>query len=169
MKAIFLVTSRFMRHGYKRQYPSKLSILTSTKYNITTHHHRSFTGTAPRLSTEKLNEIYYGPGLQDFLNDIDPNDLSEDSPLRIEPGFAGRTTTNTSETSDDPSNLGQKFKRNPKSQNRKPEWLKAKIPTGENYKKLHKTVSSLNLATVCEEARCPNIGVKPYIFPPFPS
>jgi lipoyl synthase len=40
----------------------------------------------------------------------------------------------------------------------KPSWLKAEMPTGENYEKLRNTVRSLNLATVCEEARCPNIG-----------
>eukprot|EP01083_Nonionella_stella_P079189 217075_1 len=83
---------------------------------------------------------------------------NQQSPLHIQPGHAGRSSTAHPNNTDSPSNLGQKFKRNPKSQNRKPEWLKAQIPTGDHYKKLHKTVSSLNLATVCEEARCPNIG-----------
>ena len=40
----------------------------------------------------------------------------------------------------------------------KPAWLKAEIPRGENYERLRNTVRSLKLATVCEEARCPNIG-----------
>ena len=40
----------------------------------------------------------------------------------------------------------------------KPRWLKAAVPTGENYHKLKSTVKTLGLATVCEEARCPNIG-----------
>lgn len=40
----------------------------------------------------------------------------------------------------------------------KPAWLKAQPPTGENYTRLRDTVRSLKLATVCEEARCPNIG-----------
>lgn len=40
----------------------------------------------------------------------------------------------------------------------KPAWLKAEQPRGENYTKLRDTVRSLKLATVCEEARCPNIG-----------
>eukprot|EP00750_Incisomonas_marina_P020061 INCI3691.2.p1 GENE.INCI3691.2~~INCI3691.2.p1 ORF type:complete len:363 (-),score=66.74 INCI3691.2:395-1483(-) len=40
----------------------------------------------------------------------------------------------------------------------KPRWLKGTIPEGENYHKLKDTVKSLGLATVCEEARCPNIG-----------
>lgn len=40
----------------------------------------------------------------------------------------------------------------------KPAWLKAEVPRGENYERLRDTVRSLKLATVCEEARCPNIG-----------
>lgn len=39
----------------------------------------------------------------------------------------------------------------------KPEWLKASPPSGE-YFELLKTVKDLKLATVCVEAKCPNIG-----------
>ncbi|NWX99473.1 LIAS protein, partial [Nothoprocta ornata] len=41
---------------------------------------------------------------------------------------------------------------------RLPPWLKTQIPMGKNYNKLKNTLRSLNLHTVCEEARCPNIG-----------
>jgi len=41
-----------------------------------------------------------------------------------------------------------------------PPWLKTEIPMGENYAKLKKTLSKLNLNTVCVEAKCPNIGKK---------
>uniref|UniRef100_A0A7S2BR01 Lipoyl synthase, mitochondrial n=1 Tax=Octactis speculum TaxID=3111310 RepID=A0A7S2BR01_9STRA len=41
---------------------------------------------------------------------------------------------------------------------RKPAWLKAEIPGGEEYLRLKKDVRRLKLATVCEEAHCPNIG-----------
>jgi len=40
----------------------------------------------------------------------------------------------------------------------RPEWLKAKIPGGENYARLKNLVGTHNLHTVCEEARCPNMG-----------
>ncbi|WP_043932306.1 lipoyl synthase [Bacillus sp. EB01] len=40
---------------------------------------------------------------------------------------------------------------------RKPEWLKIKLNTNENYTGLKKMMRSKNLHTVCEEARCPNI------------
>jgi lipoic acid synthetase len=41
---------------------------------------------------------------------------------------------------------------------RRPEWLKAKIPSGETYAHLKKLIDGKNLHTVCEEARCPNMG-----------
>lgn len=40
---------------------------------------------------------------------------------------------------------------------RKPEWLKIKLNTNQNYKDLKKLMREKNLNTVCEEARCPNI------------
>ncbi|XP_034967804.2 lipoyl synthase, mitochondrial [Zootoca vivipara] len=41
---------------------------------------------------------------------------------------------------------------------RLPPWLKTEIPIGKNYNKLKNSLRNLNLHTVCEEARCPNIG-----------
>ncbi len=41
---------------------------------------------------------------------------------------------------------------------RKPEWLKVRPPGGERYAWIREQRSSLELSTVCEEARCPNIG-----------
>jgi lipoic acid synthetase len=41
---------------------------------------------------------------------------------------------------------------------RKPEWLKAKAPGGETFHNLKKMARELKLHTVCESARCPNIG-----------
>jgi lipoyl synthase len=40
---------------------------------------------------------------------------------------------------------------------RKPDWLKIKLNTNENYTGLKKMMREKNLHTVCEEARCPNI------------
>jgi len=39
-----------------------------------------------------------------------------------------------------------------------PPWLKMKIPTGQKYQELSRTLRGLKLNTVCEEAKCPNIG-----------
>jgi lipoyl synthase len=41
---------------------------------------------------------------------------------------------------------------------RHPDWIKAKLPSGENYQDLKRILRGLTLNTVCEEARCPNIG-----------
>ncbi len=40
---------------------------------------------------------------------------------------------------------------------RKPPWLKIKLSTPERYHQVRELIAGLNLATVCEEARCPNI------------
>ncbi|MES2801483.1 MAG: lipoyl synthase [Bdellovibrionota bacterium] len=41
---------------------------------------------------------------------------------------------------------------------RKPDWLKVKAPAGENYARIKEMLGELKLATVCQEARCPNMG-----------
>ncbi|MGZ3583868.1 MAG: lipoyl synthase [Ktedonobacterales bacterium] len=41
---------------------------------------------------------------------------------------------------------------------RRPDWLRVRIPTGENYDELKRLMRTKALHTVCEEARCPNIG-----------
>ncbi|PYQ07575.1 MAG: lipoyl synthase [Acidobacteria bacterium] len=40
----------------------------------------------------------------------------------------------------------------------RPEWIKARAPMGERYERLRGVMRDLGLHTVCEEARCPNIG-----------
>ena len=41
---------------------------------------------------------------------------------------------------------------------RKPSWIRAQLPGGPAYRALKDTVSRHRLHTVCEEARCPNLG-----------
>lgn len=41
---------------------------------------------------------------------------------------------------------------------KKPDWLRVRLPGGERYARLKQTFRSLDLNTVCEEARCPNVG-----------
>ena len=41
---------------------------------------------------------------------------------------------------------------------RKPKWLKVKLPTGENYRKVRALVSEHKLHTICESGSCPNMG-----------
>ncbi|MFL5489843.1 MAG: radical SAM protein, partial [Gemmatimonadales bacterium] len=41
---------------------------------------------------------------------------------------------------------------------RKPSWLKVRAPGGPNYAQIKGLMRELELHTVCEEARCPNVG-----------
>lgn len=41
---------------------------------------------------------------------------------------------------------------------KKPKWLKVKLPTGENYKKVRGLVDEHQLHTICESGSCPNMG-----------
>ena len=41
---------------------------------------------------------------------------------------------------------------------KKPEWLKVRAPSSDNWKKVKNLMDSKKLVTVCEEAACPNIG-----------
>ena len=46
----------------------------------------------------------------------------------------------------------------PRRPQKKPEWLKARAPMGDNYHDLKRLARTLDLHTVCESAQCPNIG-----------
>ena len=41
---------------------------------------------------------------------------------------------------------------------KKPSWLKVKLPTGENYRRVRKLVDEYKLHTICESGNCPNMG-----------
>ncbi|NXL81473.1 LIAS protein, partial [Leptocoma aspasia] len=85
------------------------------------------------LPGEKKEFLQNGPDLQDFVS----GDLSDKSTWAEYKG---------------------NLKREKGERLHLPPWLKTKIPMGKNYNKLKNTLRSLNLHTVCEEARCPNIG-----------
>ena len=78
--------------------------------------------------TDKLNK---GPSFEDFVN-----------------GNAQKFTLDPLE----------KARQNSEEVKRLPSWLKVPIPKGSNFHKLKEDVKELKLSTVCEEAKCPNIG-----------
>ncbi|MGZ3605904.1 MAG: lipoyl synthase, partial [Thermodesulfobacteriota bacterium] len=41
---------------------------------------------------------------------------------------------------------------------RKPPWLKKRLPPSQDLQKVKSILDETNLHTVCEEARCPNLG-----------
>ncbi len=65
---------------------------------------------------------------------VDPRDLPED---HVPAGAAGVT---------------------PSGRPRLPEWFRTKAPGGERFKEIRMALRERGLATVCEEARCPNLA-----------
>ena len=41
---------------------------------------------------------------------------------------------------------------------RRPDWLRVKLPSGETFREVSETIRKYRLNTVCSEARCPNMG-----------
>lgn len=45
-----------------------------------------------------------------------------------------------------------------KKKNKKPNWLRVKLPVGKEYKKVRSLVDEYKLHTICESGNCPNMG-----------
>ncbi|KAJ3315975.1 hypothetical protein HDV04_000183 [Boothiomyces sp. JEL0838] len=83
-----------------------------------------------------FDEFKNGPGLKEFIESSSKMSLEESLELNT-PNIHPLT----------------------KRQHQKlPSWLKTEIPVGEDYKRIKRDLRGLKLNTVCEEARCPNIG-----------
>lgn len=48
--------------------------------------------------------------------------------------------------------------KNIKGTQRRPDWLRVRLPAGESFKKISNLIEDKSLNTVCAEARCPNMG-----------
>ncbi|KAK6353385.1 hypothetical protein TWF696_005351 [Orbilia brochopaga] len=97
---------------------------------------RTYATTPKKTSfTDKLNA---GPSFADFVAAPEPA-LSVSESLELK----------------QPLTPGQLSRQN---HTRLPAWLKTAVPIGGNYNKIKNDLRGLNLHTVCEEARCPNIG-----------
>jgi lipoyl synthase len=46
----------------------------------------------------------------------------------------------------------------PETKIKKPDWLRVKLPIGENYKQVRNLVDTHKLHTICESGNCPNMG-----------
>ena len=84
-----------------------------------------------RAKRTLLAELNRGPSFDDFLRGT-AKDFEMSDPLQKE--------------------------RNETELKKLPKWLKVPIPKGKSFSTLKKDVRELKLATVCEEAKCPNIG-----------
>ena len=97
--------------------------------------HSSETVTSPRLA--QLRERLRNDEKAGLIDPAFVASLESESPKKAKKGLKGKKTL------------------------KKPPWLKIEATSGEkleNYRRLKDTVKTLGLATVCEEARCPNIG-----------
>ncbi|CAF9930038.1 MAG: hypothetical protein GOMPHAMPRED_005549 [Gomphillus americanus] len=93
--------------------------------------------TRPKTTfSDKLNT---GPVFSSFVSPAETSQLPAEEALQL------RTAT-----------VGPEGNR--RTITRLPEWLKTPIPDNQNYKKIKADLRGLNLHTVCEEARCPNIS-----------
>ena len=46
----------------------------------------------------------------------------------------------------------------PQKRTKKPDWLRVKLPIGEDYKRVRRLVDEYNLHTICQSGNCPNMG-----------
>ncbi|KAI9833303.1 MAG: hypothetical protein M1819_003698 [Sarea resinae] len=95
-------------------------------------------GTTQRRPTSFKDRLNSGPSFSDFVG-------GREEPLSQEEALELKTAM-----------VGPKGKQ--KQIVRLPEWLKTPVPVGTNFKKIRHDLRGLNLHTVCEEARCPNIS-----------
>jgi len=54
--------------------------------------------------------------------------------------------------------MQKKYVMTTESKIKKPDWLRVKLPTGENYLKVRNLVDQHKLHTICESGNCPNMG-----------
>ncbi|KAJ5819834.1 hypothetical protein N7474_005425 [Penicillium riverlandense] len=138
--------SRSLRHlsSSVRASVSRPSLSVGCRGYATTDPSSATTSDAPgvtrRPRTTFQDKLNAGPSFSDFVSggtDNAPLDPSEAYALKTAlVGPAGRK----------------------KEMTRLPSWLKTPIPDSKNYQRLKKDLRGLNLHTVCEEARCPNIS-----------
>jgi lipoic acid synthetase len=108
--------------------------------------HVVVTKSKPRLEALRAKLSEETPDIHNFAMDVVGTHTSEEDPIP------------TSTTSDITRPVRRKAPPRPAKILPKPSWLKAQPATSDNYLSLRNTVRELGLATVCEEAKCPNIG-----------
>ena len=121
------------------QIPMKQLARTSVRPFATAAPSAPSTSDATRRPTTFTDRLNTGPSLSNFtassLSPItDPYTAYEIRTAEVGPSDRRRTIT------------------------RLPEWLKTPIPNNDNYKRIKADLRGLNLHTVCEEAKCPNIS-----------
>lgn len=128
-------------HGHPWSSPFKIFLPQATPSTA-----RSFATTTDDLPTIKprvrattfADKLNTGPSFSDFVSGNEP-------PLPPSEAYALKTAL-----------VGPEGKK--REITRLPSWLKTPIPDNSSFKKIQNDLRGLNLHTVCEEARCPNIS-----------
>lgn len=114
-------------------------------------------GYTRRAPTSFANKLNAGPSFNDFVGGEPEAELSLEDALEL------RTTEESPRIGN--ATTGRELRKvmvgpanNRREVTRLPEWLKTPIPTSDNFKQIKQDLRGLNLHTVCEEARCPNIS-----------
>mmetsp|Transcript_28302 Transcript_28302/g.39968 ORF Transcript_28302/g.39968 Transcript_28302/m.39968 type:complete len:426 (-) Transcript_28302:31-1308(-) len=128
--------------------------LDTTSYPRTTKRTYSIQNTHSNSSTQSSTESVSRSRMEDLREKLQQDQtelsdfISQESPSNL--GCIDTASVSASSTSTSPG---------PKKEHRRlPPWLKVKPPGGEHYVQLKKSLKERKLATVCEEAKCPNIG-----------
>lgn len=114
------------------------------RYATTTPDSAGSPATPRRRTTTFQDKLNAGPSFADFVSGGSRRDNEEDHLSEAE-GYELKTAL-----------VGPAGRK--KEMTRLPSWLKTPIPDSKNYQRLRKDLRGLNLHTVCEEARCPNIS-----------
>ena len=123
--------NRNLVHLYK--FNSRLLNSHSGLYTLpTVQSNHAYSSKASSARDDLKKKLENGPDFKDFLSDAPIEELIEGKP--------------------------QSLKRVKGQHLRLPPWLKTEIPIGKNYARLKENLRDLKLNTVCEEAKCPNIG-----------
>ena len=126
--------------------PLILSNQASKNLNNTISRFQSNNNKTTKLTKEEIQvKIQQGPDFKEFLN-------------KQTNANADNTLFKLSQEELVNKYSGINLKRVKGERLRLPPWLKTNIPIGKNYAKLKETLTELKLSTVCEEAKCPNIG-----------
>ncbi|KAK3808433.1 MAG: hypothetical protein J3Q66DRAFT_354799 [Benniella sp.] len=117
------------------------------------HYNATVVKDAPTTKKSKLSEkLANGPSFEDFVSGN--KKLSVEEALELKETVVDQQAAAAAEA--EAATSGKPAKR--KQKQRLPEWLKTPIPSGSNYTRIKRNLRELNLHTVCEEAKCPNIS-----------
>ncbi|XP_074269925.1 lipoyl synthase 2, mitochondrial [Silene latifolia] len=127
--------------------------LTPLLRHLNNHHHR--TTTATTTTTLSLLHHYRHESTTTTSPPPPPPSPQTLESLRRRLAADAPTLTDFIRGGDSPYSVEVGTKKNPLP---KPKWMKEAIPGGEKYTKIKKKLRDLKLHTVCEEAKCPNLG-----------